>query len=373
MAPRARKHKGLEPNLYQSERKNTTYYRYKHPITGAWHGMGDNKAKANAAARILNAKLLTGGAGLVERVLGIADKTISHLVERFRAERLPELGLAAGTQRNTEYRLNRIEQDLGNRIISTVTTQDCAEWLDNNFERNPYVKHRGTLIDLFRFGVTKGYLQNNPADPTYAQKQDKKARQRMTLEQYKALHAAAPSWLKIAMEIALITLQGRYEVCHMRYDAIRDGALHVVREKTKKNDWARLRIMMTPELEEVVRRSRDDGIVSPYIVHWRPSRIKPSKDTDHWSQFSPNKFGAEFRKVRDTLSVFTCMPKEERPTFHEIRSLGAWLYEQNGYQTNYVQQLMAHGDQAMTKYYQQGHSETWVQVEAGLCINDLIS
>ncbi|WP_133144363.1 tyrosine-type recombinase/integrase [Pseudomonas fragi] len=49
------------------------------------------------------------------------------------------------------------------------------------------------------------------------------------------------------------------------------------------------------------------------------------------------------------------MPANERPTFHEIRALGAWLYEQQGFAQDDIQGLMGHADVKMTAHYHSGH------------------
>lgn len=373
MAPRSRKSTGLEPNLYATDRRGKTYFRYKHPLNGTWHGMGDNKTKANSAARILNARLLTGGHGYVEKVLGIADKTMAHLVERYRTERVPELNSAAGTLATLAYRLSRVEKDLGPRLIISITTQDCAEWLDNSFDRNAYVKHRGTLVKLFQFAQTKGYRQDNPAQPTYAHKQKDKTRQRMTLEQYRALYDFAPHHMKIAMELGLVLLQGRAEVISMKYTDVRDGGLFVVRQKSEKHEHSHLRIELTDQIRDIIQRSRNDNIISPYIVHYRPKRIKEAEGRTHWSQYTPREFNKQFKKMRDESGIFSHMKDAERPTFHEIRALGAWLYKKAGFEQNYVQGLMAHATGEMTEHYQSGHEEAWVKVRAELSFADVIS
>ena len=48
------------------------------------------------------------------------------------------------------------------------------------------------------------------------------------------------------------------------------------------------------------------------------------------------------------------MPALERPTFHEIRSLGGRLYEEQGYKKKYIQALMTHSDEKMTEVYLSG-------------------
>jgi integrase len=51
------------------------------------------------------------------------------------------------------------------------------------------------------------------------------------------------------------------------------------------------------------------------------------------------------------------VPAGERPTFHEIRTLGAWLYEQQGFKLGYIQGLMGHADAKITEHCQTGHGD----------------
>lgn len=373
MAPRKRIHKNLELNLYQNKVNGVDYYRYKHPLTGKMHGMGTNKRDANAAARILNAKLLRIETSLVDQVLGTNDKDMNYIIGRFQEEILPGKKLAAGTLKNYGYRLERISDDIGKKTIASFTVEDIARYLDENFEKSPYVKYRNTLSELFRFAILKGHRLENPVHTTYAKADIVKERQRMTLEQFQKMHASVPEWMKIAMELALVTLQGRHEICTMKYADIKDGALFITREKTKKNEWSHLSITITPELDSIIKRSRESKIVTPYIVHRRPIRVKDNKEKTHWSQVALNTFTSEFRRLRDDSGIFDSIPSHQRPTFHEIRALGAHLYEKAGYQTEYVQQLMAHGDSKMTEYYQSGHETKWVQVRAELNLSDIFS
>ena len=373
MAPRKRIHKGLEVNLYSNKVGGTVYYRYKHPITGKFHGVGSDKAKANAAARILNAKLVQGDSYIVDQVMGINEKDMDHLISRFRTEQLPDKKLAAGSLKAYNYRLDRISRDIGNTFIRAHSVETIAEYLDKNFEKSPYVKHRTTLGELFRFAMLKGLRGDNPVLTTYAKADVPKERKRMTLDQYKALYRIAPTSIQIAMELALITLQGRNEICNLKYSDEKDGGLFIVRKKSQSHEWSHLRIEVTPQIAEIIRRSREDKIASPYIVHYRPQRIKESKETNHWSQYPLNKFSADFRELRDKSGIFDHLPKAQRPTFHEIRSLGSWLYEKAGFNTDYVQQLMAHGDEKMTEYYQSGHEKKWVQVRAELNLKEVLS
>jgi integrase len=309
---------------------------------------------------------------LAEKVFSSGDIPFSDLVDRYQADVISRKKAAVGTIKAWQYRLNRLKQDLGHILVRSFTVKDCAEYLDANFSRNPYIKHRTTLVELFRYAIVKGIRETNPAEITYSSTQDQKERQRMTPGQFKALHQAAPEWLKIAMELALLTLLGRWEITHVKFSDVHDNALWIVREKSKEHEWAHLRIALTSELESIISRARRSGVASPYLVHRRPIRARPNQLTDHWSQLAPNTFSAEFRKLRDSLDLFQGIPSQQRPTFHEIRALGSHLYEQAGFSRDYVQRLMAHGDPKMTEHYQTGHGKKWVSVEAELSLKAIL-
>lgn len=374
MAPRKRllKNRSLPANLYVLRKNGAEYYSYRHPITKMIHSLGTDKKKAIASARQLN-MILVKEDDLTRKVLGNSGHTLSALIDRYREEMLPRKNLSNSTLQLYEYRLNRFIEDLGSKPLEYFTTQTVAEYLDSTFKGNAYVKHRGTLVDLFRFGMTKGWLDDNPAETTFAKSEDKKKRQRMTMEQFKAIHSKAPGWLKNAMELALVTLQGRYEICNMKFEDIQDGYLYITREKTKKNEWSNIRIQVTSDITAVVKRARKSGIVSPFIIHREPERRNRAKGREHWTQLTLNDFSARFREIRDEIKLFESIPKEQRPTFHEIRALGSWLYEKAGHETTYVQRLMAHADEKMTEYYQSGHEKKWLEARAELSLKQLLS
>ncbi|MDG5498920.1 phage integrase Arm DNA-binding domain-containing protein [Marinobacter sp. BGYM27] len=378
MAPRKRlnKNRGLEgTNLYTSTKGGVTYFSYRHPVTGQYHGMGTDKRKAMAAARQLNARLITDE-DLVGSVLGTSDRNMAELIKVYRKEILPGKKLAQGTLNLLGYRLDRIERDLGNRLVENQATSDIAEYLNKNFKRNAYVKHRGTLIELFRFAKMLGWFpsqHDNPAEVTYSKTDYEKDRQRLTLDALKAIHANSPGWMQVAIELSLVTLQGRNEIINCGYADAKGGWLYFVRQKSESKEWAYIRIRMTAVHERIIKKSRDD-IPSPYIVHRMPKRRKTAKGRTHWTQIDGNWFSRRFREIRDETGLFDDVPREKRPTFHEVRALGSWLYEKKGYDVKYVQALMAHGDEEMTEYYQSGHDDEikWMDVEAGLDVSEFI-
>lgn len=379
MAPRKRLRRNVDlpPNLYANKVGTVTYYRYRRPDTGTFHNLGTVKGSAIADARQLNA-ILFKPADRVGQVLGTAEQTMAHLIKRYRKEFLPEQKLAESTRQNIGYRLNRFAADLGSKPLEEFDVKAIAEYLDDNFQRDSYIKHRTTLADLFKFAQNKGLYPSdldNPVTTTYAKSDYEKARQRMTLEQFRAIYNASPDWMQIAMELALVTLQSRLEVINMQiadYDE-KTGELRVVRQKVEKHEHAYLMIQ-SPRLPSIISRARKSGIASPYIVHRAPKRKKIAEGRTHWTQLTPNHFTEQFRKYRDQTGLFDDMPKNQRPTFHEIRSLGSWLYKKQGFDNeSYVQPLMAHATEEMTEHYQKGHEQEWVRVKAELDLKGILN
>ena len=110
----------------------------------------------------------------------------------------------------------------------------------------------------------------------------------------------------------------------------------MVQAKTEKHGHrAFLRIEIGDGLADVITRSRQIKPVCPFILHRMPERKGKGK-LDHWAQITPDYLSKTFAKVRDGLPMFQTMPKEERPTFHEIRGLGGKLYLDAGFGDEYV-------------------------------------
>lgn len=356
--PRKPKHRGLEPNLY----RNGDYYVYRHPVTGHRRSFGKDKGRAQAAARVLNARLMTG-ADLVARVMGEDGITLGRAIEAWLAERVdPHSRHSASTKQNKHYRSGRIRKDRGDTLLSRIDTRWCASYLDENFTGDSYAQYRAILSQVFAFAQTKGWMTSNPITPT--RKSDEgytKQRRRLTVDQYRAIYDMAPPWFQVAMELALLCLFGRYEVCAARYDHIFDGALHYVREKTRnRSKTAYVAIEMTPPLEELIQRSRQLMPVSPFIIHRQPQRIGDAElAREHWSKVTPDYISRQFADLRDKVPTIAALPRAARPTFHEIRSLGSRLLELKGVPVTDIQVLMGHADEDMTQHYLDGHGTRW--------------
>lgn len=160
------------------------------------------------------------------------------------------------------------------------------------------------------------------------------------------------------MDLGLLTLQRRFDIANMQFSDIKNDYLYVIQQKTKKHGAsAHIKIKIGDELQQVIERCRSN-IVSPFLVSRIPERLMPSQNRNHFTQVSADYLSKKFSEARDKCSLFQNMPEEKRPTFHEIRSLGIKLYEDQGID---AQKLAGHTDRRLTENYKVGHQIDWIE------------
>lgn len=369
--PRTLKNRKLPPNLYP----NGKYWRYRNPITGLMTSINRPLEEAIKLARAANLKLaalVVDDGALLTLLTGDRLPTVSNLLQRFHDEWLVDKGYAARTLEEIKFKLERYRQDLGERLIGQIDVLAMAEYLDQ-FSNNAYTKHRGLWVHIFAFAVAKGLAERNNAELTLVKKEAEKKRQRHTLEGLKSIIDAAttPPWLKRAIRLALASLQRREDIVTWLKSAVdmEKNTLTVSPGKTQGYDNPiHLKITMGTALRDVVGECLRSPLVSPYLIHYKPkARRREQIDAkDQWTSVTPDYLTKEFSKARDAAHAYDHVPAGERPTFHEIRALGAWLYEQQNFPQEYIQALLGHADEKMTKHYQEGHGDKTIEyVEVG--------
>lgn len=358
-------------------------YRYRNPETGKRTSLGVDRKKAIEAATKVNRVLAARRQARLAAEGGAM--TISAVIDGFMENVVPRKPWSPGTRANWTFRLAVLKREIGKRAIATTDRVFLADWLDaRGTTGDVHNKWRTVLIDLWRYAIARKWVDFNEAEATMARSTSKilpenhRKRQRLELAQFWDIHdhPDAPAFLRIAMEQSLITLQARNELCNMRRDDYRDGWLYVIRKKVAgESEAGFIRIRLTPQLEDIRARSMADGVPSPYLVHYRPAsrRRKHVDAKPHWTCVTPEYLSKAFAEIRDKTAV-GALSAEQRPTFHEIRSLGARLYRAAGYSEEYIQALMAHADIKTTDIYLEGRQladDDYFKVEAGMTLDRL--
>ena len=368
--PRAPKSKDLPANLY----RDRDSFRYRHPVTGDWHGMGSNKPAAIAAARQLN-DLLIAPSNLVAGVLG--KKTFGDIVKYYLEEDLPtrDKKYSVKTIENYTLRLTQCNENSKweNLPIDSITLLMVNEHLDSLTNRASN-QCRGRLIEIFNIAMSKGLCPDNPAAATL-KKPERKQRKRHTLEGLTAIRAVADPWLQNAIDLALLTTQRRSDIVKMKWADIKDGWLYVEQVKTTEDSddefeelegAGYIRIKIDDEIQKVLDRCRASNIISPFIIHRRPKKInnKHKAGKEHWTQVNLAYLSVAFKEAADRANPYPMYTAQQKPTFHEVRALSIHLYKQLGKDP---QALAGHASAQMTELYASGHSTIlWNDVEVGM-------
>ena len=287
--------------------------------------------------------------------------TISYIIDLYVEQIVPQKPWAQGTLKNNLYKLDLYKREFGNLLFAAADRSFLSDWiLARCTTADCRNGHQRVLEDLWSFAISRKITNiNEPAMMYKANKSKKieanrKVRQRLQIEQFWQIHdySSTPDWLRRAMRLALITRQGRSEICHMEYP--QEGWFYVIRQKTAgTSDMAFMRFPVTPELRQIVNESRSDGIACPYVIHARPISMRPQhqKNKLHWAAINPEYLSKAFAKARDASGVAADLDNRAEPTFHEIRSLGSRLLLNLGWSKSDIQQGLAHSDEKTTDIY----------------------
>jgi integrase len=180
------------------------------------------------------------------------------------------------------------------------------------------------------------------------------------------------------MDLSLLTLLRREDICAARFVDVHDGALWIMPGKTERSTGVRLKLEHSPdsELGKLLTRCRD-SVVSPFLIHRLPNRMPPhsmrAEGREHHTQVLPEQLSRSFADARDAAAkaydnkeMAATLNGDNPPTFHEIRSLGAALkHDKEGWTRTQVQALLTHTDVGMTDLYLAGHAKPWTLIKVG--------
>lgn len=365
---RSKSNLDLPVNLY---RGSGSAWRYRHPVTGKFHGMGTDKQKAIYAARKLNDMLMPAD-DLVGSVLG--RKTFTEFKTLYLNNKVNKDGspLADKTMELYVMRLNQCEKVWGGLPIEKITLLMVNEHLDSLTTRASN-QCRSILVDLFNLAISKGICPDNPAAMTL-RKNEKKTRKRHTVDGLQKIRDVSPFWLQNAIDLALLTAQRRIDILNMKWSDIQDGYLHIAQQKTTKqsdDEFEELhgagyvRIKIDSELQAVLNRCRSDNLISPFIIHRVPKTKQKAhmEAKEHWTQVNLAYLTAQFKAAVKKSKAYPGYTDDQLPTFHEIRALSIFLHKKAGKD---AQKIAGHATQAMTTKYASGHEIMWNDVNVGI-------
>lgn len=310
-------------------------------------------------------------------------KKLSHwipiILKRVREEELNEDVIVYHVYRTFELDMERLMKLHGDVYSKEFCFDHVNSYLDTYVlkQKKSYNVYNAKISFLDKFFV---YLMDvGAASENYAKMKKKmpkpeKLRVRLEIEEYNKILEAAPLWMQIAMRLSLQTTHAVNEISMAKYrdciwydkpvienDLEVLGVIRIQRQKTIKHKASRVEIPITEKIKSIINDSRADNIASPYIVHQLKQRDgKLAKDINHPTQLRNATISEDFSKLRDELNLYKNLSDEERPTFHEIRSLAISLYDEAGIDP---QKRAAHSSPQTTEKYKKGHKK-YIKVKA---------
>ncbi|PXW40623.1 integrase [Erwinia sp. AG740] len=249
----------------------------------------------------------------------------------------------------------------GEKDITKITTKDIAEFINSYIDAGKNTTAstmRSLLVDIFREAIANGIATNNPAEVTKTPNVRVK-RERLTLDEYWGIHAAAcanqPEWVELGILMGLVTGQRREDICEMKKSDIREGRLWVVQGKTGAQISLPLDLKLNAAsltLRHVVERCVASNS-SEYLIGSDSRKTGREPGALH-----PDTLTKAFVAARKNCGLtFTDSP----PTFHEIRSLAGRLYEKE-YGKEFAQKLLGHKSMKMTDKYLDSREKEWTML-----------
>ena len=329
--PRSTRKKNWPAHVYE----RGGYYSYLNPLDGTEYGLGRDQARAFREARAANNYVATqrGECGLIDRLTGNTD-TVSAWLDRYETEIIDKRKYKNNTRRQKKKRIAAVRTLIGDLIIKRVDTKVISDLIDNNWVKTGKIfmaqTMRRFLFDVFERAEAKGVIPagTNPARLVEVESAEVK-RARLTWDEFRVIFAKAqemvaarelPSWAVNAIELGITSAQRGGDLALLQFKKdVRDGNLWV--QQIKGQNPSRVCIPLDLRLNvlglsvgEVVRRCRENVVLSPYLIHHVSHRgtFKPGDPVHHGT------IAKAFATARDASGLK--WPGKNPPSFHELRS-----------------------------------------------------
>lgn len=240
------------------------------------------------------------------------------------------------------YIANFIRKKIGNRPMDIIRTLDLFIIIDEVWQQKKQNKAVRTYLFIkqsFHTAWSRGVIENNPA-ARLERPICKVKRERLELDEFlkilKIAKLCAPEYLYIGMLTALVTGRRPCEVVNITIDDIENDYLNV---RTAKSGVI-VSMPLDLKLEAIGTSIRD------LFVMTRGKKYLVESDRRN-AKVSSHSLTTWFSKMREAAGVFA---NEGRlaPSFYEIRSLSALLYNEQGLNIN---NLLGHRSLGSTKIY----------------------
>jgi integrase len=381
----ARKRRNALPKYLELNAHNLTYY-YRNPAMPTKANLGKDVERAVRLANTLNARHRMREQQEIARIeacVELGGELFHTAFQDFIQKYICDYRLKSSTARRLHQRRDRLKDGLGDLRVPVIDTQLLREAIAS-YSQFEQTKMKTLLERFFRYAKSAGIYPShlaNPANDLFVDPIPHKQRQRITMDQFRAIYTEAPPWLRWLMTLGFHLALRRVDLVNLRFDDVMDDRIVSPIRKTDTGcrdiEATSVDFPLHPDVRRVIAEARVSSLQAgrcPFIVHRIPERkTKRAHDAlaerrmEHPAQVLPEYASKAFSEARQaasrTTDLFTGLNARELPTLHEIRALSSHLYARAGYEVGAVQDLMAHTDPEMTRSYQKGHARKVLRVD----------
>ena len=269
------------PRYVELNAHNHIYY-YRNPAMPKRASLGQDEREAVRLANALNARYrirCEQEAARLEASIDVGAMSFAEAFNAFVEKYIVDYRLKSSTARLLRQRERRLACALGKTQVPMIKTQMLREAIStgSQFEQS---KLKTLLLRFFRYAKSTGMypsLLANPVDDLFVDPLPHKRRQRITLEQFNAIYAVAPQWMRWLMTLALHLGLRRIDLVNLRFDdVVGDRIISPIRKTdTLARDIEATSVDFPIHLEvrRVLRESRSSSLRlarCPFIVHREP-------------------------------------------------------------------------------------------------------
>jgi hypothetical protein len=371
--PRSHLNRDLPDNLYR--RPDGRFY-FRDPRTSQTFALGRDEAAARAEAAEVNERLsrITVRRSLIHRVRGCAPQTVAAWLGRYEELLAADPSLSAATLK--QYRsLNRqLCEVLGDRVLTELRPHEIAPVLGRWRTEGRQTRGHSLLAHLRRAcaaAIGDGWLPIG-CNPTEGLRMKKPTvrRQRLTLEDFHRLHAAAAThepWVRRWLELAVVTTLRIADLLAISWRRMPDSSGWVddahLRVRTAKRGVPLaipLGLTLPPagswSIGSVLADIEADGVSSAWVI--RRTRRRPNAPAG--SPIRPRTAEEVFAELLVAAGV-ELQPGRTRPTPHELRSLGLRLHRVC-HGREFARHLGSHESEHSADIYQDPRGAGWLVI-----------
>lgn len=377
----------LVDNLYADPKGRAGHYRYVRPDGSQKYFRADTPHKANQIAERANANrdnYTPAPAKKESKDQTMMGRYIEEFIEH-RERQSPDLkNLDSWSIRKAVMRKYGRETAAPFSRLKWQHIDDWWQTLSYHQRKQRHTEFRR----LFNYLMGRGLLKNFEYNPfttaddrprLYLGEKPARKRQRLDIQGFWAIYHSAGELgfegIQIAMGLSLVTFMREQDILALQVADMDDEALRRVISKSEaQKGYARAERRQWGEkhrlVKQLVQRGRELSLKNgrcPFLISHRPDRIFKSNKA-HFAQLPKERFAEQFRTARDQTGpdgkgLWAHMKQEERPTFHEVRSLADAIASSSGHDIKKIQHAMAHSNEAMTAMYQAHHELPFEEVE----------